>query len=205
MTREIPYGGWSQWLQIPKNGAGDMTVAIAATLLLFITPSGDRDREPGSRLLDWPTAIKIPWGVLILFGGGIAIAHAFEDSGLSTLVGELTKGLHDWPLWAIIGTVCFSITFLSEITSNTATANILMPILAAMATANGMNPALLMIPATLSNNLAFMMPVGTPPNAIAYGTGHVRIRDMVRLGFVLNVIYRDGGDTRLLAVVAAGV
>ncbi len=84
--------------------------------------------------------------------------------------------------------LCFSVTFLSEFTSNTATANILMPILAATAIANGMEPALLMIPATLSNSLAFMMPVGTPPNAIAYGTGHVRIRHMVRAGFVLNLI-----------------
>jgi solute carrier family 13 (sodium-dependent dicarboxylate transporter), member 2/3/5 len=186
ITREIPYGGWSEWLHIAKGGAGDMTVAIAAALAMFLTPSGDYER--GRRLLDWPTAAGIPWGILILFGGGIAIANAFEESGLSTLVGEQVQGLRDWPTLAVIATLCYSVTFLSEITSNTATANILMPILAATAKANAMDPALLMISATFANNLAFMMPVGTPPNAIAYGTGHVRIRHMVRAGFVLNLI-----------------
>lgn len=184
VTREIPFGGWSTWFNMPE--ADDMTVAIAATLLLFIVPSGNG--EKGSRLLTWKIAEDIPWGVLILFGGGICLATAFESSGLSQVIGNLASGLRDWPPVAIIATLCFSVTFLSEFTSNTATANILMPILAATAKANGMNPALLMIPATLSNSLAFMMPVGTPPNAIAYGTGHVKIRDMIRAGFVLNII-----------------
>lgn len=186
ITQEVPYGGWAAWLQIPKGGASDMTVAIAATLALFLMPSGRR--EPGEHLLDWPTAAKIPWGILILFGGGIAIANAFEESGLSKLVGEQMHGLRDWPILATTAAICFAVTFLSEVTSNTATSNILMPILAATAKANGMDPATLMIPATFANNLAFMMPVGTPPNAIAYGTGHVKIRHMVRAGFALNVI-----------------
>ncbi len=184
LTREIPFGGWSTWFGVP--GAEDMTVAVAATLLLFIIPSGNG--EKGSRLLDWKIAEDIPWGVLILFGGGICLAAGFESSGLSQVIGSLASGLRDWPPVAIVATLCFSVTFLSEFTSNTATANILMPILAATAKANGMNPALLMIPATLSNSLAFMMPVGTPPNAIAYGTGHVKIGHMIRAGFVLNVI-----------------
>jgi len=190
ITREIPFGGWSEllhnWLQIPNGGAGDMTVAVAAALALFLIPSGNG--EPGRKLLDWPTAASIPWGILILFGGGIAIANAFEESGLSRVIGEQVQGLHNWPTLAVIATICFTVTFLSEFTSNTATANILMPVLAAAAKANGMDPVLLMIPATFSNNLAFMMPVGTPPNAIAYGTGHVRIGHMVRAGFVLNLI-----------------
>ena len=184
VTREIPFGGWAAWFNVPE--ADDMTVAVAATLLLFIIPSGNG--EKGSRLLTWKIAEDIPWGVLILFGGGICLATAFESSGLSQVIGNLASGLRDWPPLAIIATLCFSVTFLSEFTSNTATANILMPILAATAKANGMNPALLMIPATLSNSLAFMMPVGTPPNAIAYGTGHVKIGHMIRAGFVLNII-----------------
>jgi solute carrier family 13 (sodium-dependent dicarboxylate transporter), member 2/3/5 len=184
MTREMPFGGWATWFGVP--GAEDMTVAIAAIILLFIIPSGDS--EQGSRLLTWKIAEDIPWGVLILFGGGICLATGFESSGLSEQIGKLASGLQDWPPVAIIATLCFSVTFLSEFTSNTATANILMPILAATAKANGMNPALLMIPATLSNSLAFMMPVGTPPNAIAYGTGHVKIRHMIRAGFALNII-----------------
>lgn len=186
ITREVPYGGWAAWLEIPRGGAGDMTVAIAATLALFITPSGTG--EKGKHLLDWPTAVNIPWGILILFGGGIAIANAFEESGLSKMVGEQMHGLRDWPVLATTGVICLAVTFLSEVTSNTATSNILMPVLAAMAKANGMDPLTLMIPATFANNLAFMMPVGTPPNAIAYGTGHVTIGHMVRVGFALNII-----------------
>jgi sodium-dependent dicarboxylate transporter 2/3/5 len=184
VTREIPFGGWTTWFGVP--GAHDMTVAVAASLAMFIIPSGDS--PGGGTLLNWKIAESIPWGVLILFGGGICIATAFEASGLSAVIGNMAKGLRDWPTLGIIATLCFSVTFLSEFTSNTATANILMPVLAATAKANGMDPALLMIPATLSNSLAFMMPVGTPPNAIAYGTGHVKIGDMVRAGFCLNVV-----------------
>jgi len=184
ILREIPYGGWSHWFNLPYSH--DMMVAVAGALALFLIPSGDE--EQGGRLLDWSIAERIPWGVLILFGGGIAIATAFESSGLSQVIGDKFQNLQDWPTLGIIAVLCFGTTFLSEFTSNTATANVLMPILAAMAKANGMDPVMLMIPATFSNNLAFMMPVGTPPNAIAYGTGHVRIRQMVRVGFLLNVI-----------------
>jgi sodium-dependent dicarboxylate transporter 2/3/5 len=187
ITREVPFGGWSVWMpQIDgKAAVGDTTVAVAAALAMFLLPSGERD---GTKLLDWQTAVTIPWGVLILFGGGIAIAAAFESSGLSKVIGETVTGIQNWPTLALIGVLCLATTFLSEVTSNTATANILMPILGAAAGANGMDPALLMFPATLANSLAFMMPVGTPPNAIVYGTGKVRIIDMVRYGFVLNLI-----------------
>ncbi len=187
ITREVPYGGWSDWLPrlIRGSEAGDMTVAIAAALALFLLPSGD---TTGGRLLNWETATSIPWGVLILFGGGIAIATAFELSDLSAVIGGTVTGVRDWPMLATIAVLCLGTTFASEVTSNTATANLLMPILASTAIANDMDPALLMFPATLSNSLAFMMPVGTPPNAIVYASGHVRIIDMVRYGFVLNLI-----------------
>jgi sodium-dependent dicarboxylate transporter 2/3/5 len=183
ITREIPYGGWSAL--VGPTAAGDMTVAIVAVLALFLIPNADAE---GGRLLDWQTAASIPWGVLILFGGGIAIATAFESSGLSAVIGETVHGVRDWPVLAVIAVICLGITFLSEVTSNTATSNILMPILAAAAKANGMDPAVLMVPATLSNSLAFMMPVGTPPNAIVYASGQVRIADMVRYGLVLNLV-----------------
>jgi sodium-dependent dicarboxylate transporter 2/3/5 len=183
ITREVPYGGWGGLLRFSE--AGDMTVAVAAALSMFLIPSGEKD---GGRLLDWATAVSIPWGVLILFGGGLAIAAAFESSELSQLIGKAVTGIREWPPLAIMGVMCLAVTFLSEFTSNTATANILMPILGAAAVANGMEPALLMFPATLSNSLAFMMPVGTPPNAIVYGSGHVRIVDMVRYGLLLNLI-----------------
>ena len=182
ITREIPYGGWSTL--VGASEAGDTTVALAAVVVLFLLPSGAGD---GQRLLDWPTAKQIPWGVLLLFGGGIAIAKAFEVSGLSTSLGGLVGMLRDWPTLAVLGVLCVTVTFFSEFTSNTATSNILMPILAAAAAANGMEPAMLMFPATLSNSLAFMLPVGTPPNALVFGTGRVRMADMVRYGLLLNL------------------
>jgi solute carrier family 13 (sodium-dependent dicarboxylate transporter), member 2/3/5 len=162
-----------------------MTVAITAALALFFIPSGE---EEGGRLLDWQTAATIPWGVLILFGGGIALGTAFESSGLSAVIGKAATGISDWPPLATIGLICLAVSLLSEVTSNTATANVLMPILAATAVANRIEPAMLMYPATLSTSLAFMMPVGTPPNAIVYGSGCVRIADMARYGLVLKLV-----------------
>ena len=184
ITRDVPRGGWSGLLGL-SGGDGDTAVAIAAVVILFLIPSG---QSPGSRLLDWATAVSIPWGVLILFGGGIAIANAFESSGLSAALGERVQGLQELPTLPMIAVLCFIVTFLSEFTSNTATSNILMPVLGAAAKANGLDPLLLMFPATLSNSLAFMMPVGTAPNAIAFGTGHVRIADMVRAGLIINLL-----------------
>ncbi len=186
ITREVPFGGWSALLPGSFNSSdGDMWVAIVASLAMFIVPSGEPD---GKSILDWPTAVTIPWGVLILFGGGIAIAAAFRSSGLSEVMGQAVTGIQDWPVLALIGTLCLATTFLSEVTSNTATSNILMPILGAAAVANGMDAAVFMFPATLSNSLAFMMPVGTPPNAIAYSSGRVRMIEMVRYGFVINLV-----------------
>jgi len=186
ITREVPFGGWSKLLPDTFDpNEGDMCVAVTAALAMFFIPSGEKD---GGRLLNWKIAATIPWGVLILFGGGIAIATAFKSSGLSEDIGNTVSGIQDWPPVALIAVLCLGTTFLSEVTSNTATANILMPILAAAAIANGMEPALLMFPATIANSLAFMMPVGTPPNAIVYATGRVRIIDMVRYGLVLNLM-----------------
>jgi sodium-dependent dicarboxylate transporter 2/3/5 len=189
VTREVPFGGWSALLEGAEPGAGmievgDTTVAVAAVVAMFLIPSGQRE---GERLLDWPTAASIPWGVLLLFGGGIAIAAAFDASGLSKVIGHGLTGIQEWPILATLAVLSLAVTFLSELTSNTATANILMPILAAAAVANGMDPILLMVPATLANSLAFMMPVGTPPNAIVFSTGQLRIIHMVRYGFVLNL------------------
>jgi sodium-dependent dicarboxylate transporter 2/3/5 len=183
LTREIPFGGWTEWFNV--GFSHDMLVAVVGAIALFLIPSGDAD---GGYLMNWEIAERIPWGVLILFGGGIAIATAFDSSGLSKLLGSEFEHLESWPTLAIIATLCFSITFISEFTSNTAAANILMPMLAAMAKTSGLDPALLMIPATFSNSLSFMMPVGTPPNAVVYGTGHIRMGHMVRAGFVLNII-----------------
>ena len=150
---------------------------------MFLIPNGK-----GGRLLDWQTANRIPWGLLILFGGGLAIARAFKDTGLSTALGDVLSQLADWPLVLVIATICLSVTFLTEITSNTATTSLLMPILAAAGSGAGIDPALLMVPAAASASCAFMMPVATAPNAIVFGTGKFDVRTMAREGVVLNLI-----------------
>ncbi|GAB2528647.1 SLC13 family permease [Microbulbifer agarilyticus] len=181
VTRNEPFGGWSDLLGVP--GAGDSTVALAAVVLMFLIPNGK-----GGRLLDWQTAESIPWGMLLLFAGGIAIAKGFSASGLSDMMGQGLNFLTAMPLWLMMILLCLSVTFLTEITSNTATATLLMPILAVVATSAGFDPMVLMIPAAMCASCAFMLPVATAPNAIAYGTGKLRIQEMVREGAVLSVL-----------------
>ncbi|MGI9230068.1 MAG: SLC13 family permease [Gammaproteobacteria bacterium] len=182
ITRSEPFGGWSQLLHIP--GAGDSTVALAAVLLLFLIPSGK-----GGGLLTWKTASEIPWGMLLLFAGGITIAKAFMVSGLAELIGTRLTVLADLPLPLLILCICLCVTFLTEITSNVATTTLLMPILAAAAMAVNIPPEVMMIPAAMSASCAFMLPVATAPNAIAYGTDRVSMQEMMREGIVLNLIF----------------
>ena len=181
VTRKEPFGGWSTLLGL--EAANDASVALAAVVVMFLVPNGH-----GQRLLDWKTAEKIPWGILILFGGGIAIAKAFVNSGLSAALGELLAGFTAMPLVVLIALICLSVTFLTEVTSNTATTVLLMPILAAAAVSAGLEPMLLMVPAAMSASCAFMLPVATAPNAIVFGTGRFTVRTMVREGFALNLI-----------------
>ncbi len=150
---------------------------------MFLIPNG-RD----GKLLDWETAAKVPWGILILFAGGIAIAQAFVETGISQSIGEqlaVLSGLH--PL-IIIVFVTLAVIFLTEITSNTAITILLMPILGPAGLAAGIDPALLMVPAAMAASYGFMMPVGTPPNAIVFGTGMIPMASMAREGLVLNFI-----------------
>ncbi|UHQ54922.1 MULTISPECIES: SLC13 family permease [Microbulbifer] len=181
VTRSEPFGGWSGLFGV--EGAGDSTVALAAVVVMFMVPNGK-----GGRLLDWPTAETIPWGMLLLFAGGIAIAKGFSASGLSDMLGNGLSFLTTLPLWLMLVLLCLSVTFLTEITSNTATATLLMPILAVAAETAGFDPRVLMIPAAMCASCAFMLPVATAPNAIAYGTGVLRMQDMVREGAVLSVL-----------------
>ena len=139
-------------------------------------------------LLDWETAKEIPWGMLLLFAVGICIASAFMQSGLSELIGQGLSGLTALPVFLLVLGICISVTFLTEITSNTATATLLMPILASAALANQLDPRILMIPAAISASCAFMLPVATAPNAFVYGTGKIAINTMAREGAMLNVI-----------------
>ena len=181
ITRQAPFGGWSEWLGLPQ--ANDASVALIAVVLMATLPNGE-----GGRLLRWEAARGIPWGVLLLFGGGIAIANAFVQSGLADHIAGALEGVLHLPTWALVLSLCLVVTFMTEVTSNTATASLLMPVLAATAAAGEINPMLLMVPAALSTSCAFMLPVATAPNAIVFGSGKVRIKDMARAGFVLNLL-----------------
>lgn len=181
ITRQEPFGGWSTWLGLP--GANDASVAMLAVVAMAMTPDGH-----GGRLLSWESAVKLPWGVLILFGGGIALASAFVQSGLADIVAGNLSALAGLPPWMLILSVCLVVTFLTEVTSNTATSSLLMPLLAATAQASNIDPMLLMVPAAMSASCAFMLPVATAPNAIMYGSGKLAIHDMVRAGFALNLL-----------------
>lgn len=179
ITRTAPMGGWSTWLP----HAGDASVALLAAVAMFVIPNGR-----GGRLLDWETANRIPWGMLLLFGGGIAIAKAFVSSGLAANLAESLSSLSSLPVLLLIAIICLSVTFLTEITSNTATTSLLMPVLAAAAVASELDPALLMVPAAMSASCAFMLPVATAPNAITFGSGKIPIKTMMREGLVLNLM-----------------
>ncbi len=181
VTRVEPFGGWSGALSMSE--AGDSTVAVLAVVIMFLVPDGR-----GGAILDWKSASNIPWGMLLLFAGGICIAAAFRQSGLDLLIGDSLASLANMPVFFMILGLCLSVTFLTEMTSNTATANLLMPLLAAVAAGTGIAPELLMIPAVISASCAFMLPVATAPNAIIYGTGRVSIAKMAREGFILNIM-----------------
>lgn len=181
ITRQAPFGGWSQWLDLPA--ANDASVALVAVVMMAALPNGE-----GGRLLRWEAAAKIPWGVLLLFGGGLTIASAFVHSGLADTIAQSLDMMVRLPTWLLILSICLSVTFLTEVTSNTATSSLLLPILALAATVNDLDPMLLMVPAVLSASCAFMLPVATAPNAIVFGSGNVQIREMARAGLALNLI-----------------
>lgn len=181
VTRSQPFGGWKTWLEVP--GANDASVALLAVVAMFLIPNGK-----GSRLLDWETASRIPWGMLILFGGGIAIAKAFVISGMSAALGNALAGIAGWPILAMIAVICLCITFLTEMTSNTATTTLMMPILAAAAIAAGIAPEVLMVPAAMSASCAFMLPVATAPNTIVFSAGRFTTSLMAREGAALNFV-----------------
>jgi len=150
---------------------------------LFLIPDG-----AGGKLLNWKVAEQIPWGMLLLFAGGITIARGFEATGISEALGTQLSALASFPPVITMAVICLVITFLTEMTSNTATTTLMMPILAAAALGAGLPPELLMVPAAMSASCAFMMPVATAPNAIMFGTGRFTTRTMASEGVVLNLL-----------------
>jgi sodium-dependent dicarboxylate transporter 2/3/5 len=178
------------WICRPLLGAAipglsDAGIAVAGALALFLIPAGTGD---GRFLLNWDWAKRLPWGVLILFGGGLTLAAAINDSGLAAWVGAAMEGLCAWPLLLVVAALTALIVFLTELTSNTATAATFLPLAAALAAAVGAPVTLLVVPAALAASCAFMMPVATPPNAIVFGSGLLTVGQMARAGIWLNVM-----------------
>ncbi|WP_100013005.1 SLC13 family permease [Lentibacillus sediminis] len=167
-----------------NENIGDATIAITAALILFLIPSKN---EKGDFLMNWNSAVKLPWGILLLFGGGLAIAAGFTASGLSEWIGNQLTALQGVSTLIIILAVAALVIFLTEITSNTATGTMMFPIMAALALAVDVHPFVLMIAAALAASCAFMLPVATPPNAVVFGSGYLRIPHMAKAGFLLNI------------------
>lgn len=177
------------WISLPlileEPPISDEGIAMAVGLLLFLIPGG---ANRGVRLLDWDTAEKLPWGVLLLFGGGLALSAQFSESGLTEWIGETTSGLGVLPTVLVVAVFAAIILFLTELTSNTATAATFVPVVGGVAMGLDLDPLLLTIPVALAATCAFMLPVATPPNAVAFGSGYVTVAQMVKGGLWLNVI-----------------
>lgn len=180
----ISLRGWSNLFNNPKF-LNDGTVAIVIGIVLFLIPS---KKEKGKFIMDWKTAENIPWEIILLFGGGFALASGFKESGLSQWFGDQLVWLKDVHPFIIIMAVALLITFLTELTSNVATVETFLPVLAGLAISTEINPLLFMLPATISASLAFMLPSATPPNAIIFGTKRLKVLDMSRTGIILNLI-----------------
>lgn len=182
--QSIRIPGWESLFKNPSY-INDGTVAIFFSLLLFMIPS---KAKKGEKLMNWETAHKIPWGIVLLFGGGFALAQGFVDSGLSVWFGEKLASLGSVEPMVLTFANVTLISFLTELTSNVATTEMILPVAAGLAMVIKLNPLLLMIPATLAASMAFMLPVATPPNAIIFGTNKIRVIDMVKTGILLNLL-----------------
>jgi sodium-dependent dicarboxylate transporter 2/3/5 len=178
--------GWSRLLPFPEM-IDDGTVAIAMASLLFFIPT--KDRSKGADRIMGPDVIpRLPWNIVLLFGGGFALAAGFQQTGLAQIIGNQFEVLASLPTFLMILLVCLVLTFLTELTSNLATTEMILPILASVAVVTETHPLILMIPATLSASCAFMMPVATPPNAIVFGSDRISVGEMARIGIVLNLV-----------------
>ena len=188
----------------PLEGLSDPGIAVIAALVLFITPVSLRRHE---FLMDWTTAVRLPWGLLILFGGGLALAAALVETGFSHYFGNLVTGLDALPVWMIVLITTGGVVFLTELTSNTATTATIVPILVAVALGLQLPPLLLILPAAFAASCAFMLPVATPPNAIVFGSNLLNVGQMSRAGIWLNIIaiVLITGTTYIILIPALGI
>jgi sodium-dependent dicarboxylate transporter 2/3/5 len=167
------------------TGISDAGIVVTAAMLLFLIPSGDKS-DP--RLMAWEDVVRLPWGVLVLFGGGLSLAAAVSDTGLALWLGEQLAPLNAWGTAALVIASVAMVIFLTELTSNLATTATLLPVMGAIAVQAGVPPIVLTVPITIAASCAFMLPVATPPNAIVFSTGIISIPQMVRAGVFLNII-----------------
>lgn len=181
ISREFLLKNWSVTSEV-----ADGTIAMFISVLLFLIPA--KNKEQHKRIIDWEVAKELPWGVLILFGGGLALAKGISESGLANWLGEQLKLIEGVSPLIIVLVITIFVLFLTEITSNTATATMILPILATLSVAVNVHPLLLMVPAAMAANCAYMLPVGTPPNAIVFGTGKISIKKMASVGFWVNLL-----------------
>lgn len=169
----------------PFAGLTDTGIAMLAVMILFVLPVDPARREFA---LDWETAVRLPWGILLLFGGGLSLSEAVQNTGVAEFIASQAMYLNGLPVLVLVLLVTGSVIFLTELTSNVATTTTLLPILAALAPGLGVHPYLLIVPATMAASCAFMLPVATPPNAIVFGSGEIDIQEMARAGIWLNMI-----------------
>jgi len=175
-----------QALGLERGRLEDDTVSIIAAICLFLIPAKN-DKGETEYLMDWPTLLKTPWHILLLFGGGFALATAFKATNLSTWLGSQLVILGSLPPFLVVLLMVLMVTFLTEVTSNTATANVLLPIIGELSCSLGVMPATFMVPATLAASCAFMLPVATPPNAIVFATKRITMKDMALTGLGINL------------------
>ncbi|MEI7700743.1 MAG: SLC13 family permease [Planctomycetia bacterium] len=175
---------------LARGAISDATVSIFMSVLIFILPSGERDvLQRQIPLMDWSTATKLPWDMILLFGGGFALASAFESTHLAGWIASSLQGpLSSQPAWIVVAVVCMILVLLTELTSNVATINAILPALLALAAPLNLDPRMLFVPATLAASAGFMLPVGTPPNAIVFSTGRIPAAEMARRGLLLNLV-----------------
>jgi sodium-dependent dicarboxylate transporter 2/3/5 len=166
-------------------GVSDAGIAVTAALLLFLIPVGRR----GEHALGWDATGRVPWDVLVLFGGGLSLANGIQQTGLAVAIGKSAAAAGAMPIALVVLIVTTLVVFLTELTSNTAVAAALLPVVTSLAVAIGGDPMLLAVPTVLAASCGFMMPVGTPPNAMVYGTGRISMPEMLRAGLATNLLF----------------